>query len=88
MEKEPLEALKVFSISPSDLHKFGAYNIKPEFVLMNSNFSYQMCRKFISQGIDSSACKPALIQDTEYMVEKTYHIAPYLGAFWAYLMTQ
>ena len=47
MEKEPLEALKVFSISPSDLHKFGAYNIKPEFVLMNSNFSYQMCRKYV-----------------------------------------
>ena len=42
-----------------------------------------------SQGIDGSARKPALIQDTGYIVEKTYHeIAPYLGAFGAYLMPQ
>ena len=42
------------------------------------------------QGIvDGSASKPALRQDTGYMVEKTYHdIAPYLGAFGAYLMPQ
>ena len=32
--------------------------------------------------------KPALVQDTDFMVEKTYHIAPYLGAFGAYLMPQ
>ena len=31
---------------------------------------------------------PALVQDTNYMVEKTYHKAPYLGAFGAYLMPQ
>ena len=32
--------------------------------------------------VDGSASKPALRQDTKYMVEKTYHdIAPYLGAF-------
>ena len=43
----------------------------------------------IRQGIDGSARKPALRQDTGYMVEKTYHdIAPYLGAFGAYLMPQ
>ena len=30
------------------------------------------------QGIDGSARKPALRQDTEYMVEKTYHLATYL----------
>ena len=47
-------------------------------------------KKFIKHGIvDGSASKPALRQDTGYMVEKTYHdIAPYLGAFWAYLMPQ
>ena len=40
-----------------------------------------------TQGIDSG--KPALRQDTGYMVEKTYHyIAPYLGAFEAYVMPQ
>ena len=38
----------------------------------------------ITQGIDGSARKPALRQDTGYMVEKTYlDIAPYLGAFGA-----
>ena len=43
----------------------------------------------LSQGIDGSARKPALRQDTGYVVEKTYHdIAPYLGAFGAYLMPQ
>ena len=42
------------------------------------------------QGMgDGSASKPALRQDTGYMIEKTYHdIAPYLGAFGAYLMPQ
>ena len=44
----------------------------------------------VEQGIvDGSASKPALRQDTGYMVEKTYHdIEPYLGAFGAYLMPQ
>ena len=39
--------------------------------------------------VDGSASKPALRQDTGYMVEKTYlDIAAYLGAFGAYLMPQ
>ena len=39
--------------------------------------------------VDGSASKPGLRQDTGYMVEKTYlDIAPYLGAFGAYLMPQ
>ena len=39
--------------------------------------------------VDGSAAKPALRQDTGYMVEKTYlDIAPYLGAFGAYFMPQ
>ena len=44
----------------------------------------------ISQGmVDGSASKTALRQDTGYMVEKTYpDIAPYLGAFGAFLMLQ
>ena len=49
--------------------------------------------KFFIQGmVDSSASRPALRQDTGYMVEKTfYDIAQYLGAsgaFGAYLMPQ
>ena len=44
----------------------------------------------VTQGIvDGSASKPALRQDTGYMVEKNYYdIAPYLGAFGFYLMPQ
>ena len=44
----------------------------------------------LPQGmVDGSAAKPALRQDTGYMVEKPYlNIAPYLGAFGAYLMPQ
>ena len=38
--------------------------------------------------VDGSASKAALRQDTGYMVEKTLDIAPYLGAFGAYLMPQ
>ena len=45
--------------------------------------------KDVPQGIDGSARKPALRQDTVFMIEKTYHDkAPYLGAFGAYLMPQ
>ena len=40
----------------------------------------------LAQGmVDGSASKPALRQDTGYMVEK---LTPYLGAFGAYLMPQ
>ena len=42
----------------------------------------------VAHGIDGSARKPAFVQDTNYMVEKTYHIARYFGAFGAYLMPQ
>ena len=52
------------------------------------NSSLASVRK-VPQGIDGSARKPSLRQDTGYMVEKTYlDIAPYLGAFGAYLMPQ
>ena len=46
--------------------------------------------KPMQQGlVDGSISKPALRQDTGYMVEKTYlDVAPYLGAFGAYLMPQ
>ena len=44
---------------------------------------------YIQGMVDGSASKPALRQDTGYMVEKTYFdIAPYLRAFGAYLMPQ
>ena len=44
----------------------------------------------LAQGmVDGSASKPALRQEPGFMVEKTYlDIAPYLGAFGAYLMPQ
>ena len=37
---------------------------------------------------DGSAHKPKLVQDTHYMVEKTYQLTPYLDPFRAYLMPQ
>ena len=35
-----------------------------------------------------STCKPLLIKDTDYMVEKNYNLAPYLDPFMAYVMPQ
>ena len=32
--------------------------------------------------------KPALVQDTDYMVEKNYQLAPYVATLGAYLMPQ
>ena len=44
----------------------------------------------IIQGmVDGSASKPALRQDTDFIVEKTYYdVTPYLGGFGAYLIPQ
>ena len=42
----------------------------------------------MTQRINGSVRKPTLIQETGYMIKKTYHIAPYLGAVGAYLMPQ
>ena len=55
-----------------------------------SNQSHILILIITLQGmVDGSAFKLALRQDTGYMVEKTYlGIAPYLGAFGAYLMPQ
>ena len=41
--------------------------------------------KTYPQGIDGSAGKPALEQDTDYMVKKSYNWEPYLDPFGAYL---
>ena len=51
------------------------------------SFPFFLCF-ILQQGLDGSARKPALVQDTDYMVEKPYHIAPYLGDFGDYLMPQ
>ena len=39
------------------------------------------------QGMDGFARNPALIQDTQKMVEKNYHLTSYCDHFGAYLMT-
>ena len=56
-------------------------------LIVNPDDRFQAAEKEnIRQGIVENS---ALRQDTGYMVEKTYpDIAPYLGAFWAYLMPQ
>ena len=55
-----------------------------------SRLLWLLCSASLLQGmVDGSASKPALRQDTGYMVEETYlDIAPYLRAFGAYLMPQ
>ena len=47
-------------------------------------------KHILPQGIvNGSSSKPAFRQYTGYMVEKTYYdIAPYVGAFGAYLLPQ
>ena len=40
----------------------------------------------VIQEIDGSARKPALVHDTDYMLEKTYHLAPCFSSFESYLM--
>ena len=63
-----------------------------ELVLKFSAFPNTNCRSLAKivkiQGINGSALNPAFVPDTNYMVEKTSYIAPYLGAFGAYLMPQ
>ena len=50
--------------------------------------TYWLIKKFLCTLHVPNIHKPAFVQDTEYMVEKTYHIAPYLGAFGAYMMPE
>ena len=47
-----------------------------------SNSDLLLLLLLLLEGIDRSARDPVLVQDTSYMVEKTYHIAPYLEHFW------
>ena len=75
----------VFSVFP--VPRSGLEMTEKLDVMTDTHISSK--KVFISQRIvDGSASKPALVQDTNYMVEKTYNIAPYLGAFGAYLMPQ
>ena len=63
-------------------------NNQPDILFYHMFFSWS--KNNMQQGmVESSASKPALRQDTCYMVEKTYSdIAPYLGAFGSYVMPQ
>ena len=42
----------------------------------------------LEQGINGSAHKPTLVQDTDHIVETTYHLSLYLDPFRAYLLPQ
>ena len=67
-------------------------NLALKVVLLRANYEMLHCNdsfalKYTQEMVDGSERKPVLRQDTGYMVEKTYlDIAPYLGAFGAYLM--
>ena len=41
---------------------------------------------FKKQGVDGSARSLAFVLETDYMAEKTYHLALYLDSFGAYLI--
>ena len=73
------------SMSPCQFCHDNRYENWDYYCYMN-----QIAYIIASPGIvDGSASKPALRQDTGYMVEKTYpDRAPYLGAFGAYLVPQ
>ena len=45
-------------------------------------------KKYLEYVIDGSTRKPALGQDTDYMVEKTYNLEPYFDPFEAYFRLQ
>ena len=51
-------------------------------------FNHTVCDLMINTREKRLRLKPALVQDTDYVVEKTYHLAQYFGAFGAYLMPQ
>ena len=42
---------------------------------------YPLLNSFKKQGIGGPVREPAHITDTDYRVEKTYHLAPYLGPY-------
>ena len=68
-------------------HLQGMYDLFIPKTLLR--FLKKLTLSLIQGMVDGSASKPALRQDTGYMVEKPYlDIAPYLGAFGAYLMPQ
>ena len=74
-----LEQIKICINLASAVHQ-------PRPPVLKSTLLYH---NLIQGMVDGSASKPALRQDIGYMVEKTYlDIAPYLGAFGAYLMPQ
>ena len=76
--KTKLSLLRVIRLNESELY----------FTWITLNGESLVCT-YIGQEMDGSVSKPVLRLDTSYMVEKTYHdIAPYLGAFVAYLMPQ
>ena len=73
-----------------ELNKVFFEGASTKHFCMSAEICHHNCSvKVRGQGmVDGSASKPALRQDG-YMVEKTYlDIAPYLGAFGAYLMPQ
>ena len=65
-------------------------DLQPQICIVQLTSQVHITKLKDKQGmVDGSASKPALRQDTGYMVEKTsLDIAPYFGAFGAYLMPQ
>ena len=90
MDIEPLNRLKIGQFGCIHSGLLLLENVTVLIMMYHRGNFGDNTKYYLIQGmVDGSASKPALRQDTGYIVEKTYHdIAPYLGAFVAYLMPQ
>ena len=86
----PTFQLKIQTYAKVSGYEYSKFFKSSYCIILPNNVGKKVLNTYIPQGmVDGSASKPALRQDTGYMVEKTYlDIAPYLGAFGAYLMPQ
>ena len=65
---------------------FKIFNLKPWYNTLNKLLTWAPGQTDTRDR--RHRLKPALVQNTDYMVEKTFHLALYLGAFGAHLIPQ
>ena len=82
---------KLYSLSQIQLPSLGTqtslYPLLKMYIVQKTTKMYTTVQKTNTRD-RQLRLKPALVQDTDYMVEKTYQLAPYVGAFGAYLIPQ
>ena len=63
-------------------------SVSTDNVLFVDSLPVQLVVPCTAEWFTCKGVKNISRMELHYMVEKTYHIAPYLGAFWAYLILQ